>query len=304
MVKKLLCLGEAMIELNQQHNENYIEGFGGDTSNCAVAAARAGADVEVIGALGNDHFGKKILKLWQDENIEHRNIYLDDIHKTGLYFVNHDETGHHFSYYRENSAASHFRLDQGSIEAIKNASILHISGISLAISQTACDSVYQAIDIAKDNNVKISFDTNLRLKLWPVKRAQAIINHVAGMADYLLPGLDDAQLLTGFDDKDAICDYYHHLGAKNIALTLGDQGVYVTQESGREYIPARKVKAVDATGAGDTFDGNFLTRILMGDDIIAAAQYANIAASLSVQKYGAISSMPNAKDVMEVKDTL
>ncbi len=301
MTKKLLCLGEAMIEFNEQKNENYIEGFGGDTSNCAVAAARAGANVEVIGALGNDYFGEKILKLWQNENIESKNIYLDDIYKTGIYFVNHDEQGHHFSYYRENSAASHFRLDSPSIEAIKTAKILHISGISLAISQTACDSVYHAIEIAKDHNVLVSFDTNLRLKLWPLKRAQAVINHVASMADYLLPGDGDAELLTGLDDHDAICDYYHHLGAKNIALTLGSKGVYLSQGSERQYISGRKVNAIDATGAGDTFDGNFLARILMDDDIITAAKYANIAASLSVQKYGAISSMPSAKDVMEVK---
>ncbi len=300
-MQKLICLGEAMIELNQQTNENYTEGFGGDTSNCAVAAARAGAEVEVIGALGADFFGDKIFKLWQDENVKASNIYRDPHHPTGLYFVNHDKNGHHFSYYRKHSAAYYFHQDNLPVEAVKQAKILHISGISLAISTMACDSVYKAIEIAKENNVLISFDTNLRLKLWPLSRAQAIINHVASMADYLLPGLDDAQLLTSFDHPEKICTFYHNLGAKNIALTLGSKGVYISQEGQKHSIEACKVKAIDATGAGDTFDGNFLARILAGDDMVTAAEYANIAASLSVQKYGAISSMPYAKDVVAIQ---
>ncbi len=296
----LICFGEAMVELNQQKDNGYIEGIGGDTSNCAVAAARAGANVGVIGALGHDAFGQKICDLWKNENIHHDHIKRDAHHPTGIYLIHHDSYGHHFSYYRKNSAASHFGANQLPHEAIKKAKILHISGISLAISQTACDAVYEAIKIAKENNVKISFDTNYRPALWPLGRAQAIINHVASMADYLLPSYDDAFLLTGLKDSADICDFYHQRGAKNIALTLGSQGVFLSKEGQTETIAAQKVSVTDATGAGDTFDGNFLARILLGDDISQAAQYANIAASLSVQKYGAIASMPHQKQVKEI----
>lgn len=296
----LICLGEAMVELNQQQNSQYIQGFGGDTSNCAVAAARAGAQVEVIGALGQDFFGQAILDLWQTEHINTQHIYHDKDNPTGLYLVTHDDAGHHFHYYRKGSAASMYQLQQLPTDTIKQAKILHISGISLAISDTACQTVYKAIEIAKANGVAISFDTNLRLKLWPLKKAAQVINDVAAMADYLLPGLDDAQALTGLKTADDICKFYHDLGAKNIALTLGAEGVYLSQPNYTQMITGRKVKAADATGAGDTFDGNFLARILAGDNLEQAAKYANIAASIAVQGYGAIAPMPTQQQVMEI----
>lgn len=296
----LICLGEAMVELNQQTNGQYAQGFGGDTSNCAVAAARAGANVEVIGALGQDLFGQQIRNLWQSENIATQHIYSDSNNPTGLYLVTHDKDGHHFHYYRKGSAASVYKAEQLPVDAIKNSKILHVSGISLAISETACKAVYKAIEIAKANGVKISFDTNLRLKLWPLSQAKKIINDVAAMADYLLPGLDDAQLLTDLETPKDICAYYHDLGTKNIALTLGAEGVYLSQDGNAQLIKGRKVNAVDATGAGDTFDGNFLARILAGDDLSAATHYANVAASIAVQGYGAIAPMPTYKQVMEI----
>lgn len=296
----LICLGEAMVELNQQTNGQYAQGFGGDTSNCAVAAARAGANVEAIGALGQDMFGQAILNLWQNENIETQHIYRDNANPTGLYLVTHDDAGHHFHYYRKGSAASVFTAEQLPTQAIKNAKILHISGISLAISDIACKAVYAAIEIAKEHGVAISFDTNLRLKLWPLSKAKKIINDVAAKADYLLPGLDDAQALTNLETPHDICTYYHDLGAKNIALTLGAKGVYLSQDGKGQLIKGRKVKAIDATGAGDTFDGNFLARILAGDSLAAATNYANVAASIAVQGYGAIAPMPTQKQVMEI----
>ncbi len=296
----ILCLGEAMVELNQQSNGLYLEGFGGDTSNCAVAAARAGANVGVIGALGDDLFGQKIINLWQSENIDCSHIYQDSTNPTGLYLVSHNDEGHHFHYYRKGSAASAYEAHQLPIKAIQSAKILHISGISLAISDTACKAVYKAVEIAKVSDVKISFDTNLRLKLWPLAKAKEAINHMAAMADYLLPGIDDAAQLTGLSSPEDICRFYHKLGAKNIALTLGEEGVYLSQNNEGQMVKGRKVNAVDATGAGDTFDGNFLARILAGDDLCKAAQYANIAASLAVQGYGAIAPMPLKEQVMEI----
>lgn len=299
-MSQLICLGEAMVELNEQENGIYKEGFGGDTSNCAVAAARAGADVGVIGALGDDHFGEKILQLWKKESINFNGIYNDPHHPTGMYLVSHDAEGHHFHYYRKGSAASLYQEDQLPIEIIKKAKILHISGISLAISDEACAGVFAAVKLAKDHNVKISFDTNLRLKLWDLEKAKKVINQMASYADYLLPGFDDAALLTDLDNYEEICTFYHDLGAENIALTDGSKGVYLSTKDGVDWIEARKVKAVDATGAGDTFDGNFLARILDGDHLLEATKYANAAASLAVQGYGAIDPMPTKNQVMEI----
>ena len=108
-----------------------------------------------------------------------------------------------------------------------------------------------------------------------------------------LPGLDDARLLTGHDAPDDIADVYLKLGAEIVALTLGKAGTLIATSDKRDVIPAFSVDAVDATAAGDTFDGAFLAEILAGRDAFAAGLYANAAAALSTTGYGAVAPMPD-----------
>jgi len=182
-------------------------------------------------------------------------------------------------------------------DVIQRARILHVSGISQAISDSACDAVFAAIDAARGAGVQVSYDTNLRLKLWPLERARAITHAAMASCDIALPGLDDARSLTGLDDPDALVDFYLGLGPRVVALTMGAKGTLVATPEGRQTIPAHKVEQVDATAAGDTFDGAFLARILADDDVTAAARYANVAAALSTLGHGAVAPMPHADDV-------
>ena len=138
----------------------------------------------------------------------------------------------------------------------------------------------------------ISYDTNLRLRLWPIERARAIIHAAAAQSTILLPGLDDARQLTGLESADAICDFYLALVPSLVALTMGKDGTLVATREARRHIPARVVKALDATGAGDTFDGAFLAEWLRVGDPFSAAAYANAAAALSTQGYGAVAPIP------------
>jgi 2-dehydro-3-deoxygluconokinase len=110
----------------------------------------------------------------------------------------------------------------------------------------------------------------------------------------VLPGLDDARQLTGLENPHSIVDEYLKMGVKVVALTLGDQGVLLaTQDGLREQIPGIPVKLVDATAAGDCVDGGFLTEWLRTKDLLQAARYGNVAASLSVQHFGAVASLPS-----------
>ena len=109
---------------------------------------------------------------------------------------------------------------------------------------------------------------------------------------YRAAGLDDARLLTGHDAPDDI-DVYLKLGAEIVALTLGKAGTLIATSDKRAVIPAFSVDAVDATAAGDTFDGAFLAEILAGRDAFAAGLYANAAAALSTTGYGAVAPMPD-----------
>jgi 2-dehydro-3-deoxygluconokinase len=292
----ILCLGEPMLEFNAQKpgedgRRTYLEGHGGDTSNAAIAAARAGASVGMLTALGQDGPGESFMQLWAKEGVDTAHVIRNPAAPTGIYFVTHDARGHHFSFYRSGSAASLYRSEDVPEAAIRGAKFLHLSGISQAISTSACDAAFRAMEIARAAGVRISYDTNLRLRLWPASRAAAVIHAAIAMADIALPSLEDALALTRLQSPDAICDFYLRL-APLVVLKCGAEGAILATSEARHRLPAHKVAAVDATGAGDCFAGNFLARLLAGDAPLDAARYANAAAALSTTGYGAVAPLP------------
>ena len=292
MTLDIICLGEPLLELNQQSDGRYLPGHGGDTSNCAIAAARQGAKVGYVTLLGADSFGDSFMELWQNEGVDVSTVSRMKEAHTGIYFVTHGPDGHQFSYFRAGSAASKMTPATLPVDYINSAGILHVSGISQAISDSAADAVFSAIDSARAAGVRISYDTNLRPALWPLDRARAVTHAAMAKCHIALPGLEDAVQLTGLDDPDAIADFYLELGAEIVALTLGAEGTLVATQEERYRVNGRQVVPVDATAAGDTFDGAFLAELAAGKSPFDAAYYANAAAALSTQGYGAVEPMP------------
>ncbi|MEG3136104.1 sugar kinase [Rouxiella sp. T17] len=299
----ILSFGEPLYEFSQlpQDDEpvSYLSGYGGDTSNFAVSAARQGAKVAMLTQLGRDVFGDKFVTLWNKEGVSSEFVLRHADAPTGIYFITHDDQGHHFTFYRKGLAASLLRPSDISETAILNARLLHTSAITLAISDSACDSVFAAIELAHQHDTLVSFDTNLRLKLWPLARARAVIHEVVRHVDICLPSLDEARLLTGLEDADAIADYYLHCGVKEVILKLGSEGAMYSSENSRLRVSGHQVATVDATGAGDCFSGAFLTRYLAGDKPEQALRYANAAAALTTTGYGAVAPIPFRADVTQ-----
>jgi 2-dehydro-3-deoxygluconokinase len=294
----LLCLGEAMVEFNRAGDApEWRQGFGGDTSNTAIAAARLGVRTGYVSRVGGDQFGRMLLDLWQSEGVDTTTVQVDAGAPTGLYFVTHGPEGHSFEYRRAGSAASRMTAGRMPLQEIRSAEVLHLSAISQAISEGACEATFLAIEAARASNVTISYDTNLRLKLWTLERATAVIEATLRLCDIVLPGLDDARTLLRVDDPNAICDRLLKRGAKVVALTMGAEGVLVATPQKRERLAPHRVAAVDATGAGDAFDGAFLAQWLATKDPFAAARFANAAAALSVQGYGAVAPLPRREAV-------
>ncbi|MFT3953971.1 MAG: sugar kinase [Piscinibacter sp.] len=296
----ILALGEAMVEFNQTGEGGgrlYLQGFGGDTSNFAVAAARQGAAVGYLSALGDDPYGRLLRGMWDVEGVAHDGVATDENAFTAIYFVTHDDRGHHFHFFRKGSAAS--RMTPASLDhaQIANAKLLHLSGISLAISASARETCFAAIEIARAADIQVSFDTNLRLKLWSLDDAREAMFRAIALSDLCLPSYDDVLALTGLADPDTLVDHCHQLGAKQVALKLGADGALISDGTRRERIAAHPCRPVDATGAGDTFGGALAARLVAGDDLFAAARYAAVAAALSTEGYGAVEPIPSAARV-------
>jgi len=291
-----------MIEFNQVKGgagRDYLQGFGGDTSNFIIAAARQGARTGYVSAMGADANGAAFRALWDAEGVDHTLVIENKAAPTGMYFVTHGPNGHEFSFARAGSAASLYAPADVPRAVIGNAKMLHLSGISLAISNTACDACYAAIEAAKAGGCRISFDTNLRLKLWSKERARAIMSDVISLSDIILPSYDDIVAMTGLSEPDALVDWCLARGAKLVALKLGAEGALIADGARRFRIPPHPCTPIDATGAGDCFGGAFIARIVAGDDLEAAGRYAGIAAALSTQGYGAVAPIPHAAAVLK-----
>src|SRR5512144_752560 len=265
----IVARGEATGEFNQAKAEDartWLQGFGGDTSNMAIAAARLGARAAYVTRVGNDAFGRRLLALWTEEGVSTAGVAIDEEAPTGVYFVSHGLQGHEFSYLRNGSAASRMMPATLPLDVLRGARVLHLSAISQAISTTACDACFAAIEAARKAGARIGYDTNLRVKLWPLARARAIILATLRLADWALPSLDDARLLFDTEDPLRIVESCHALGAAVVVLKLGSEGCLVSDGKRRARIEGVRVAAVDATGAGDCFDGAFAARAVAGDD--------------------------------------
>ena len=298
----IVCMGEAMVEFTRRNRSKsealYIRGLGGDTSNCAISAARQGVKVAYLSAVGDDQFGKIAIDTWLTEGIDVSQVFVDPTSPTGIYFIDPVPKGRNFTYYRAGSAASRMSSISSSQTILSRTAILHLSAITQAISIAPNEPSFEAIDIVKKNGGRISYDTNLRLNLWGLEEARRVINKTLTQADILLPSLDEAQILTGLDNKEDILNFYLQFEPEILALKCGSEGAIVIFEGRKEYIPALNVNAIDTSGAGDTFAGAFLAQIIQGESPFEAARFAVVASGISVQGYGAMAPIPNRKQVL------
>lgn len=297
----IISMGEPLIEFNRPKEgdgRTWLQGFGGDSQNVAIAASRQGARAGFVTSLGQDWMGDAFIDLWKQEGLDASRVTRHPTAPTGVSFVTHTAAGHKFDYLRKNSAASLMTPESLPADYIAGARFFHMSAIGQAISESARAAGDAAIAIARKGGARVSYDTNLRLRLWDLDTARTKINATVPLCNVLLPSLDDSQQLTGLQDADAIADFYLGLGAPLVALKMGAEGSLIATKGERYRVAPYKVTAVDATGAGDTFDGAFLTRLLAGDDPVTAARYANVAAAISTTGYGAVTPIPRMEAVL------
>lgn len=307
MGPEIIAIGEPMLEFNATGEGSLAEvsqfetGWGGDTSNFCIAASRSGGRVGYFTRLGDDDFGESFLALWAREGIDTTFVQRDPEAFTGIYFISRRGQEHFFTYYRKGSAASRMTPESLPLDYIRSARILHISGISQAISTTACDTIFAAVQEARNAGVKVSYDPNLRLKLWPIERARAVIDRTIALSDLVFPSLEDAKSLTGLEEPEAIALTYLEMGPEMVVVKLGGEGALVARMSDNgpilSTIPACRVDSVDMAGAGDTFDGAFVVEYLKGRPAEECALYANAAAALTTTGYGCVSPVPARKQI-------
>jgi 2-dehydro-3-deoxygluconokinase len=303
MQPDIIAIGEPMFELSAEEEgslsevRRFVAGWGGDTSNFSIAASRAGARVGYLTRLGDDAFGDSFINLWQREGIDVSRIVKDPEAFTAAYFISRKGKQHHFTYFRKGSAAS--RMTPGFLprDFIASARLLHVSGISQAISVSACDTMAAAITLARAAGRLVSYDPNFRPQLWSLDRAREVIHETCRLADLIFPSLDEARLLTDLASPDEIARFYLGLGPKVVVVKLGAEGALLATADDLCTFPPNKVNAIDMSGAGDTFDGAFVARYLAGWPLDACVRFANAAAAITTTGLGCVTPVPRIADI-------
>jgi len=302
----VISIGEPMIEFTAREKGNlrnarlFELGWGGDTSNFAVAVARLGRKSGYVCRLGDDEFGTSFLEMWGEEGVDASHVIVEKGGFTAAYFISLKDGGEHdFTYIRRGSAASHLSPQDIDPKYIESAGIIHVSGITQAISKSCYEANSRAISVAKKVGAKVSYDPNVRLRLWSsVEAARKVIMESLPSCDLFFPTAEEASMLTGVSDPAEQSEELLKSVSDVVAIKMGAKGCYVARSNG-EKLRARGflVNAIDTTGAGDAFDAAMIVGYLEGWSTERMAEFANIAGALTTTGMGAVRPLPTRKRV-------
>jgi fructokinase len=308
----VVALGELLIDFinngkSEQGNNTFEASPGGAPCNVLSMLSKLDKKCAFIGKVGNDIFGRLLKKTLEELSINTEYMQMDEEVRTTLAFVANDETGDRsFSFYRNPGADMMFTEEEVSEEAICASRIFHFGTLSMT-HDTVRKATKKALDIAKKNEVIISFDPNLRESLWnSLDEAKEQFAYGFGYCDVLKISDNEIQWFTGEDDYDKgikiLQDTYH---IPLILLSLGKEGSRAYYKNMRVEVPGFiQENTIETTGAGDTFFGSSLHFVLekgLSDltetDLKEMLTFANAAASIITTKKGALKVMPSKEDV-------
>ena len=305
-MKRLAFIGECMIELTDAGGATQ-RGFGGDSLNSAVYAARclAGEDMAVayVTILGGDPFSDEMLAAWRAEGIGTELVTRQAGALPGLYAIRTDSSGERsFHYWRSESPARELFADAGAdalAAALADFDLLYVSGITLAIMREAGRArLFETLARLRARGGGVAFDSNYRPRLWPdIDSARRQITRGAAAATLVLSSFDDERALFGDPSPEASAQRLHALGAGEVVIKNGpgDCLVSLAGESGSEQwriAPPRVAHPVDTTAAGDSFNAAYIAARMLGAAPDEAAKRGAELAARVIQQQGAIVNAP------------
>lgn len=307
MEKSILLVGEPMglFIANEVGKLEDVENFSlttcGAEFNVAVGVTRLGGKVTYMTKLGDDPFGKKIIKMMERTGISTDEIVFSDSRPTGFMFKEKVDTGDPGIFYcRKGSAASTLSAADADRLDFSKFDVVHLTGITPALSDSCREMAQRLNKKAKENNCLFSFDPNLRPQLWPSKEKMIeYINGMAAQSDLFLPGINEAKILIGEDQPQKIVQKYIALGAKTVVVKVGAKGAYYASRNGEngftDGFPVEKV--VDTVGAGDGFAAGVLTGLREGFSLPDAVRRGCAVGAIQVMSKGDNDGLPYREEL-------
>ncbi|MGN8343276.1 sugar kinase [Pseudomonas sp. SMV71] len=281
--------------------QHFHKRIAGADSNVAIGLSRLGFKVGWLSRVGADSLGRFVVQTLEKEGLDCRHVAVDPAHPTGFQFKSRTDDGSdpQVEYFRRGSAASHLSID--SIAApLLGARHLHATGIVPALSDTAREMSFELMNRMREAGRSLSFDPNLRPSLWSSETTMVCeINRLAALAHWVLPGLSEGRLLTGFDDPADIAAFYLDQGAEAVVIKLGAEGAYYRTPQDQGFVAGVPVaRVVDTVGAGDGFAVGLVSGLLESLGITEAVQRANWIGSRAVQSRGDMEGLPTRAELL------
>lgn len=300
--KRIVSVGEVMIEMTRGSDGRFALGCGGDTFNTAVYLARAGLDVAYATALGDDLYSDAILALAGAEGVACDLVVRMPGRLPGLYLIETDAAGERtFYYWRDHAPARElFELGEWSrlAASIMSARLVYFSGITLSIySNQGLGRFLALLEMARQNGVKVAFDGNYRPRAWKgdIQRTRTVFMKALKRVDIALPTFDDEALLWGDPRPETTVERLQSFGIAEVAVKNGHNPALVTGGEGSEFVAVPDVvKPLDTTAAGDSFNAGYLAARLGGETPVDAALAGHRLAAEVIQHRGAITPRKNA----------
>ncbi|MBJ3593334.1 sugar kinase [Salmonella enterica subsp. enterica serovar Saintpaul] len=282
--------------------EPFIKRVAGAELNVATGLARLGLKVGWVSRVGNDSFGRFILKSLAKEGIDAQGVTQDGRYATGFQLKSKTENGTDpiVEYFRKGSAASHLGIDDFHDSYFSSARHLHLSGVAAALSSSSYELLAHAARTLKAQGKTISFDPNLRPVLWN-SEAEMVekLNRLAFQADWVLPGLKEGMILTGQQTPESIADFYLRHGVKAVIIKTGADGAWYQTANGEHgsVAPVKVDNVVDTVGAGDGFAVGVISALLEGRTMHQAVNRGNKIGALAIQVQGDSEGLPTREQL-------
>jgi ribokinase len=264
-------------------------GPGGKGSNQAVAAHRCGADVHMVTKVGDDVFGTMVKDFYKKEGMDMSFFFIDPQKATGAALIMVDEKTGQNMIVVTGGACQNITKD----EVEKCRSLVESASILLLQLEINFDALFEVIKTAHDAGVTIVLNP---------APANNIPDEIMAMIDIVTPNETEAKAFTGIDvktkdDAKKAAEVFFKLGVKQVVITMGSLGAYANNGQKDEFLPCLPVNAVDTTGAGDAFNGAFVTALAEGKDLFEALRFGIAGGSLSTTKLGTAPAMPARSEI-------
>lgn len=296
-----VSIGECMIELSGGDNDQWRMGFAGDTLNTAWyvrALTENDYPVDYVTAFGDDAFSAKQRAFFAEHAIGTAQSAIIPGARPGMYAITLTGAERSFTYWRNDAAARRLASDPAALAAsLHGRDMIYFSGITLAILMPDNrDSFFEILRQSRKAGARVVFDPNYRPQLWADKAtAQAMVSEAMRNSDIALPTFPDEQALFGDATPDACAERLAALGVKEIVVKDGTEPALVLVDGVKTLIPSVPAQALDTTGAGDSFNGGYLSARLAGKSPVEAAKLAHRVAAKVVEYRGALAPMDAAR---------